>query len=168
MPRKAVIRAAALAGAAALAVSVAAPANAAAHGSGAATSTTHQAKAAVKTVTPQQAAKAVAFAAQQQGKPYMYGATGPDSFDSPGLTQAAYAAAGVGIPRTSQEQWQRSTHLTASQVRKGDLVFFVNGDHVGIVADAEKHLMIHAPRVGTTVRYESYDDNPLFTGFGRP
>ncbi|RLU80635.1 hypothetical protein CTZ27_34620 [Streptomyces griseocarneus] len=164
MSRKAVVHAAALAGAAALAVSVAAPANAATHGSG----TTHQAGATVKTVTPQQAAEAVTFAAQQIGKPFVMGANGPESFDSPGLTQAAYASVGVSIPRTSLEQWQRSTHLTASQVRKGDLVFFSDGNHVGIVADAAKHLVIHAPYPGTRVRYQDYDTIPNLTGFGRP
>ncbi|MGW1075009.1 C40 family peptidase [Streptomyces sp. NPDC002537] len=168
LSQKAAVSAVALAGAVALAASVASPANAAPHPTTAHTKATTHAKKAVRTVSPQQGAKAVAFAAQQQGKPYVWGATGPDSFDSPGLTQAAYAAAGVGIPRASVEQWNSSTHLTEGQVRAGDLVFFSGGNHVGIVTDPKKHIMIHAPRVGTSVRYESYDAVPDRTGFGRP
>ena len=68
------------------------------------------------------ATTAVAYARGQLGKPYVYGATGPDAFDCSGLTQAAWAAAGVSIPRTSEEQWANLPHVTAPQ--PGDLVFY--------------------------------------------
>ena len=68
------------------------------------------------------AATAVAYARGQLGKPYVYGATGPDAFDCSGLVQAAWAAAGVSIPRTSEEQWADLPHVTAPQ--PGDLVFY--------------------------------------------
>ena len=59
------------------------------------------------------AATAVAFARAQIGKPYVYGATGPDAFDCSGLVQAAWAAAGVQIPRTSEQQWADLPHVSA-------------------------------------------------------
>ncbi len=64
------------------------------------------------------AATAISFARAQLGKPYVYGATGPDSFDCSGLMQAA----GVAIPRTSEQQWASLPHVTAPQ--PGDLVFY--------------------------------------------
>jgi len=63
------------------------------------------------------------FAEQQIGKPYAWGATGPDAFDCSGLAMMAYAAAGLTIPRTSQAQWSFGTQIPASQARPGDLVF---------------------------------------------
>ncbi len=73
--------------------------------------------------TPRQAATAIAFARAQVGKPYVYGATGPDSYDCSGLTRAAWAAAGVSIPRTSEDQWKYLRHVPLHQARPGDLVF---------------------------------------------
>ena len=68
------------------------------------------------------AAAAVAFARGQLGKPYVYGATGPDAFDCSGLVQAAWAAAGVSIPRTSEQQWADLPHVSSPQ--PGDLIFY--------------------------------------------
>ena len=58
--------------------------------------------AAASTAPSPAAATAIAYARAQLGKPYVYGATGPDAFDCSGLVQAAWAAAGVSIPRTSR------------------------------------------------------------------
>lgn len=71
------------------------------------------------------AVQAISFARAQLGKSYLYGATGPDAYDCSGLTQAAWASAGVSIPRTSEEQWAQLPHVSASQLQPGDLVFFV-------------------------------------------
>jgi cell wall-associated NlpC family hydrolase len=68
------------------------------------------------------AATAVAYARGQLGKPYVYGATGPDAFDCSGLTQAAWQAAGVSIPRTSEQQWADLPHVSSPQ--PGDLIFY--------------------------------------------
>ena len=68
------------------------------------------------------AATAIAYARAQLGKPYVYGATGPDAFDCSGLVQAAWQAAGVSIPRTSEEQWAQVPHVSSPQ--PGDLVFY--------------------------------------------
>ncbi|MGW5209958.1 NlpC/P60 family protein [Streptomyces sp. NPDC004051] len=98
-----------------------------------------------------------AFAAAQSklGTPYVYGATGPSSFDCSGLTSWAYAQAGVGLPRTSEAQTGAGTKIySASQLQVGDLVFFFNDlHHVGLYAGNGQ--IIHAPRSGTVVRYES-------------
>ncbi|MER6709181.1 C40 family peptidase [Streptomyces fumanus] len=98
-----------------------------------------------------------AFAAAQSkiGSPYVYGATGPSSFDCSGLTSWAYAQAGVSIPRTSEAQSQIGTRITSqSDLQVGDLVFFFNDlHHVGLYAGNGQ--VLHAPRTGTVVRYES-------------
>ncbi|MFI8187901.1 NlpC/P60 family protein [Streptomyces sp. NPDC085946] len=100
---------------------------------------------------------AAAFAAAQSklGTPYVYGATGPSSFDCSGLTSWAYAQAGVGIPRTSEAQSGYGTKIySVSDLKVGDLVFFFNDlHHVGLYAGNGQ--IIHAPRTGTVVRYES-------------
>ncbi|MFE0804437.1 NlpC/P60 family protein [Streptomyces sp. NPDC058812] len=100
---------------------------------------------------------AAAFAAAQSkiGTPYVYGATGPSSFDCSGLTSWAYAQAGVGIPRTSEAQTGAGTRISSmSDLQVGDLVFFFNDlHHVGLYAGNGQ--VLHAPRTGTVVRYES-------------
>ncbi|WP_445284756.1 NlpC/P60 family protein [Streptomyces sp. DSM 118148] len=101
---------------------------------------------------------AAAFSAAQSkiGSPYVYGATGPSSYDCSGLTSWAYAQAGVSIPRTSEAQAGIGTRLTRSQLQVGDLVFFFNDlHHVGLYAGNGQ--VLHAPRTGTVVRYESMD-----------
>ncbi|MFC8246434.1 C40 family peptidase [Streptomyces chartreusis] len=103
-------------------------------------------------------------AAQSQiGKPYVYGATGTASYDCSGLTSWAYAQAGVSIPRTSQAQASYGTHLSMSELKVGDLVIFY-GDlhHVGLYAGNGQ--VLHAPRSGTVVRYESINNMPFQFG----
>ena len=87
------------------------------HGS----ATAGQAKASA--VSTAAAATAIAYASAQLGKPYVYGATGPGAFDCSGLVQAAWASAGVSIPRTSEEQWAQLPHVSSPQ--PGDLVFYI-------------------------------------------
>ncbi|MFI5974632.1 NlpC/P60 family protein [Streptomyces sp. NPDC051452] len=101
------------------------------------------------------AAAAFSAAQSQIGKPYVYGATGPSSFDCSGLTSWAYAQAGVSIPRTSQAQANIGTRITSqSDLQVGDLVFFFSDiHHVGLYAGNGQ--ILHAPRTGTVVRYES-------------
>ncbi|MFJ5528546.1 NlpC/P60 family protein [Streptomyces sp. NPDC093261] len=100
---------------------------------------------------------AAAFAAAQSmiGRPYQYGATGTATFDCSGLTSWAYAQAGVSIPRTSQEQANIGTRIySVNDLKVGDLVFFFNDiHHVGLYAGNGQ--ILHAPRTGTVVRYES-------------
>ncbi len=88
-----------------------------------------------------------AFSAAQSklGTPYVYGATGPSSFDCSGLTSWAYAQAGVSIPRTSEAQSGIGTRITSvNDLQVGDLVFFFNDlHHVGLYAGNGQ--VIHAP-----------------------
>jgi cell wall-associated NlpC family hydrolase len=109
---------------------------------------------------------AAAFQAAQRalGSPYVYGATGPSSFDCSGLTSWAYAQAGVSIPRTSQEQANAGTRIyNESDLKVGDLVLFY-GDlhHVGLYAGNGQ--VLHAPHTGAVVRYESINDMPFEFG----
>lgn len=106
----------------------------------------------------QRAAAAFAAAQRKIGDPYVYGATGPNSFDCSGLTSWAYSQAGVSIPRTSQEQANAGTRIySISQLGVGDLVIFY-GDyhHVGLYAG--NGMVLHAPKPGAYVRYESISD----------
>ncbi|MFD8754463.1 NlpC/P60 family protein [Kitasatospora sp. NPDC059577] len=96
------------------------------------------------------AASIIAFAQAQLGKPYGWSRTGPDSFDCSGLTSMAYRAAGVTIPRMSQDQWKFGPHIDRANLQPGDLVFFYDDlHHVGLYIGDGK--MIHAPRTGKNI-----------------
>lgn len=111
------------------------------------------------------AAEAVAFAYGALGKPYVWGATGPSSFDCSGLTQAAWRAAGVSLPRTTYTQINAGQRVSRSELAPGDLVFFYSGiSHVGLYVGNGK--MIHAPRPGAPVRIAPIDQMP-FAGAAR-
>ncbi|MEU8752500.1 C40 family peptidase [Streptomyces chartreusis] len=115
------------------------------------------------------AEKALAFARSQIGKPYVWGATGPDSYDCSGLTQAAWKAAGVDIPRVTYDQVNAGTTVPLSSAQPGDLVFFYDDvTHVGIYIG--NGMMIHAPKPGTYVREESiyYDGESSIHSVVRP
>ncbi len=93
---------------------------------------------------------AVAFATAQIGKPYVWGATGPGSYDCSGLTSQAWAAAGRPIPRTSQEQWRLLPRIDIQDMRPGDLIIYhADASHVGMyVGDGA---IVHSPRPGRHV-----------------
>ena len=113
------------------------------------------------------------FAAAQLGKPYQWGTTGPDAFDCSGLAMMAYRAAGITIPRTSQQQWAHGLQLPSSHVQPGDLVFFAGSNgtmsapgHVGILTGHDT--MIDAPSTGQVVREERFSGSTDLVGFTRP
>ncbi|MDW4904857.1 NlpC/P60 family protein [Streptomyces sp. ADMS] len=115
------------------------------------------------------AEKALAFARAQIGKPYVWGATGPDSYDCSSLTQAAWRAAGVTLPRTTYDQVNAGTTVSLSDIQPGDLVFFYEGiSHVGLYIG--NGMMIHAPKPGAYVREESifYDGESAIHSVVRP
>ncbi|MDT0346170.1 C40 family peptidase [Streptomyces litchfieldiae] len=114
----------------------------------------------------ERAAAAVAFAYAQLGKPYGWGATGPAAYDCSGLTQAAWRAGGVALPRTSYRQVDAGTRISRAQLAPGDLVFYYSGiSHVGIyVGDGQ---IIHASRPGTPVQLAPVDSMP-FAAAARP
>jgi len=94
--------------------------------------------------------RAVEFATAQIGKPYVWGAEGPGSYDCSGLTQTAWGNAGRDIPRTSQEQWRLLPRVDVRDMRPGDLiVYYKDASHIGMyVGDG---MMVHAPRPGRNV-----------------
>ncbi|MFF7309678.1 NlpC/P60 family protein [Streptomyces sp. NPDC008137] len=100
------------------------------------------------------AERVIAFARAQTGRPCVWGAVGPGSYDAPGLTQAAWKAAGVTLPRTIQAQWEAGTPVSLAEAQAGDLVFFHDDlAHVGIWSG--DGMMIHAPGPGALIREES-------------
>ncbi|MGW7302167.1 NlpC/P60 family protein [Streptomyces sp. NPDC054829] len=115
------------------------------------------------------AEKALAFARAQVGKPYVWGATGPDSYDCSGLTQGAWNAAGISLPRTTWDQVNAGTTVSLANAQPGDLVFFYDDiSHVGIYIG--NGMMIHAPKPGAYVREESiyYDGEGSIHSVVRP
>ena len=115
------------------------------------------------------AAKALAFARAQIGKPYVWGATGPGSYDCSGLTQAAWKAAGVTLPRVTYDQVNAGTTVSLADAQPGDLVFFYDDiSHVGLYIG--NGMMIHAPKPGAYVREESiyYDGESAIHSVVRP
>ncbi|EST34733.1 hypothetical protein N566_18195 [Streptomycetaceae bacterium MP113-05] len=115
-------------------------------------------------VPASQLASAALSAAQGKiGSPYVWGATGPSSFDCSGLTSWAYAQAGAALPRTSQAQANAGPHVSRGALQPGDLVLFY-GDlhHIGLYAGNGQ--VLHAPKPGANVRYESIDNMPFAWG----
>ncbi|MGW0532575.1 NlpC/P60 family protein [Streptomyces sp. NPDC003032] len=100
-------------------------------------------------------AAALNAAATQLGKPYVSGGTGPNSFDCSGLTQWAYSQAGVSLTRTTYTQQNDGTKIGRGELKPGDLVFFNNLAHVGLYAGNGQ--VLHAPKPGAVVRYESME-----------
>ncbi|MFI9292966.1 C40 family peptidase [Streptomyces gardneri] len=111
-------------------------------------------------------AAALRFAIGQIGKPYVWGAEGPESYDCSGLTQQAWAAAGQELPRTSQEQWATLPRVPLSELRPGDLVvYFPGATHVALYLG--EGLVVQAPRPGGKVKVSPVAANPLL-GAVRP
>lgn len=107
------------------------------------------------------AEQAIAFAQIQVGQPYLWGGDGPaqgeNGWDCSGLTKAAYATAGISIPRVAQDQYNAGPHVPAGQpVQPGDLVFYGDSPttitHVGIAVSSTQ--MINAPYTGAVVRID--------------
>ena len=111
-------------------------------------------------------AKALAFARAQLGKPYRFGATGPNAYDCSGLTGAAWRYAGVSLSRTSQTQYHDGRAVSKSELQPGDLVFFYGGiSHVGLYAG--NGTVLHASRPGKPVEYIKMSYMP-YAGARRP
>jgi cell wall-associated NlpC family hydrolase len=101
--------------------------------------------------TSSQADKAVEFVYDQLGCPYVYGGTGPcaDGFDCSGLVQAAWAYAGISIPRDTYSQWAALPHISMSDLEPGDLIFYNGIGHVAMYVGGGE--IIDAPRTGLDV-----------------
>ncbi|MFD8964876.1 NlpC/P60 family protein [Streptomyces sp. NPDC059568] len=103
----------------------------------------------------QRAAAAFEAAKSRVGMPYVWGATGPNSFDCSGLTSWSFQQAGVSIPRTSQDQANVGTRINSlSALKPGDLIIMrTDLSHVGFYAGNGQ--ILHSPKPGAQVRYES-------------
>lgn len=110
--------------------------------------------------------KAVQYAVRQLGKPYRWGAAGPEAYDCSGLTSQAWGHAGTAIPRTSQEQWARLERVPLDELRPGDLVvYFPQATHVALYLG--NGLVVQAPRPGAKVKVSPLAANPVL-GAVRP
>lgn len=118
--------------------------------------------------TAPSASTVVALAQAQLGKPYVWAAAGPNSFDCSGLVMFVYAHLGISLSHSAQAQYDASTPVSMAQAQPGDLVFFGSGPsgitHVGIYVGGGQ--MIDAPYSGAVVRYDSVAWGGL-VGFGR-
>lgn len=102
------------------------------------------------TITDQQRRQIVNFVLAQVGKPYVYGATGPNAYDCSGLVQAAYASAGINIGRTSGDQLGGGQTINLADARPGDIVGYFGGGHVSIyIGNGE---IVHAGNPTTGVQ----------------
>lgn len=109
---------------------------------------------------------ALAFAEEQLGDKYKFGAAGPDKWDCSGLTMKAWAEAGVTLPHSSAQQYKIGTKVKKADLRPGDLVFFYSGpSHVGIYAGNGE--IVHAPRPGKKVTHIKVSAMP-WKGARRP
>jgi cell wall-associated NlpC family hydrolase len=124
------------------------------------------------TVSAQTALGALQDAEAQIGKPYQWGAAGPDTFDCSGLVMWAYAQVGVPLDHFTGDQWNEGAHVSRAELRPGDLVFFATDTavpatihHVGMYVGGDE--MVDAPFTGADVRYDSID-RPDYIGAVRP
>ena len=104
---------------------------------------------------------------------YLWGGTGPHRWDCSGLTQAAWAKAGVYLPHYSVAQYEQVRHIDEDELRPGDLIFWsTDPDDPGTIHHVAMYIgdgrMVHAPRSGKPVQIDSvyYWEPPDF--FGRP
>jgi peptidoglycan DL-endopeptidase CwlO len=112
------------------------------------------------------AGAAVQYALAQVGDAYVYGAAGPSAFDCSGLTMAAWAQAGVGLPHSSNAQFGAGPHISSSALQPGDLVFYYSPiSHVGMYIG--NGLIVHAANPGTGVLVSGLFSMP-FSGAVRP
>nr|WP_240979425.1 C40 family peptidase [Streptomyces sp. HNM0574] len=113
-----------------------------------------------------QGERALRFALDQVGKPYVWGAEGPGAFDCSGLTARAWKHAGRTLPRTSQAQWKKLKRVPLHELRPGDLVLYHRGaTHVGLYAGEGR--IVQAPRPRAKVTVSPLSANPLL-GAVRP
>ena len=109
---------------------------------------------------------AVNAALAQRGKPYVWGGAGPNAFDCSGLTQYAYAKAGIRLPHSSRVQSTIGKPVSRAALQPGDLVFFYSPvSHVGMYIGNGQ--MVHAPYSGSVVQVVDLAYMPSFAGARR-
>ncbi|TDD82931.1 NlpC/P60 family protein [Actinomadura rubrisoli] len=109
------------------------------------------------------AAQALRFAMTKIGRPYVWGAAGPTTFDCSGLTMWAYKQVGINLPHYTGSQWNAGTHISEGQLQPGDLVFFHSDlHHMGMYVGDGK--MLHAPHTGDVVKIAPMAGRPFAGG----
>lgn len=104
----------------------------------------------------------VAYASNYLGRPYVWGATGPNSFDCSGFVKYVYAHFGVRLPRVSRDQARAGTYVSRGNLQPGDLVFFGSPvHHVGMYVG--NGCYIHAPRTGDVVKISTLSSRSDYT-----
>ncbi|TNC23141.1 C40 family peptidase [Amycolatopsis alkalitolerans] len=123
----------------------------------------------------QAAARAIAFALGEQGKPYVWGATGPNAYDCSGLMLRAYEAAGITLDRVSQDQYHDGAMLPVRDAQPGDLLFWAYDPsnpntihHVAMYLGNGKIVEAQQTGVPVHVRSVSFDENELVPQAVRP
>ncbi|MCP2244895.1 C40 family peptidase [Lentzea aerocolonigenes] len=102
------------------------------------------------------AGQALQFALSQQGKPYVFGSNGPDSWDCSSLVQAAYRSANVSIPRVTYDQAKVGRAVSRAEVAPGDLIIYYSGQsHVAMAVDNVR--AVHASTEGIPVKVANID-----------
>ena len=117
----------------------------------------------------------IAFAMAQRGKPYVFGANGPDAYDCSSLIQAAYRQVGLNLPRTTFEQWPFGVKIAKGREQPGDLVFFNSGPgtspdnpgHVGMVIGGGKMIVASCSSCVPAIGVKTYK-RPNWVGVTRP
>jgi cell wall-associated NlpC family hydrolase len=103
---------------------------------------------------------AAAFASAQLGKPYVWGTTGPWSYDNSGLALASYAAVGLALPHSAAGQLAATTPVRRCELRVGDLVFYSDGSLVAVYAGNDVVVMVAG--TGTVVRNRDIGWSPVY------
>ncbi|WP_127503590.1 C40 family peptidase [Actinoplanes solisilvae] len=119
------------------------------------------------TYTNDKGGRAAQRACDLVGLPYVFGSTGPNSYDCSGLTQEAWGSVGVSLTHYTKAQWTEGRAVSKSELRPGDLVFYFPGSlhHVAIYIGGG--LVVHAPHTGDHVRMATIDRGPI-AGYRRP
>jgi len=119
------------------------------------------------TYTNDKGGRAAQKACSLVGKPYVFGAEGPNAYDCSGLTKEAWASVGVSLEHYTKDQWNEGTPVTAGQLQPGDLVFYYPGSlhHMAIYIGGG--MVVHAPHTGDFVRMATIDRGPI-AGYRRP
>jgi peptidoglycan DL-endopeptidase CwlO len=119
------------------------------------------------TYTNDKGGRAAQKACDLVGKPYVFGAEGPGSYDCSGLTKAAWASVGVHLEHYTRDQWTEGRSVSRSELQPGDLVFYFPGSlhHVAIYIGGG--MVVHAPHTGDHVRMATINRGPI-AGYRRP
>jgi cell wall-associated NlpC family hydrolase len=110
--------------------------------------------------------KAASFACKQAGKPYVWDAAGPGSYDCSGLTMKAWAQVGVYLPHNAAAQRRSMPYVSRANIQIGDLVFYYSDIHHVAIYVGDGHVMA-APQSGDVVRMQNIDLGPIHS-IGRP